>query len=404
MIGTRAQRFEWQCSSRLVAFFETQIELHERVSWGNDNSQASNRPGIQGVIMIRVILKYVPQLLAVVGLGLATFHLVKAHQPLPDSPPPMPPVQSPFVAAVAGVGLIEPRTESISLGVHVPGVVAAVHVAVGQQVRAGEALFCVDDRNLKAELAVRMSRHRDAMIQLERLQNSPRPEEIPPSEALVREASAALVQAEDLLTRSEVLFGKRVIPEETVVQNRLQTVQARERLRKAEADHKLLLAGAWKEDLNVARSAVEQAAALVEQTQVEIQRLCVTAPRDATVLKVDVRAGEYVSVGQTRALMTLGDVSRLHLRVDIDEQDIPRFRVQAAAEAAARGNADVRLPLEFVRIEPVVIPKRSLTGDSTERTDTRVMQVIYALPERLSSEQQAALLVGQQCDVFVAAG
>jgi len=31
-----------------------------------------------------------------------------------------------------------------------------------------------------------------------------------------------------------------------------------------------------------------------------------------------------------------------------------------------------------VRFEPYVVPKRSLTGDSTERVDTRVLQAIYS--------------------------
>jgi hypothetical protein len=54
--------------------------------------------------------------------------------------------------------------------------------------------------------------------------------------------------------------------------------------------------------------------------------------------------------------------------------------------------------LEFVRFEPLVIPKKSLTGDATERVDTRVLQVIY----RLQKPVPAALFAGQQMDVFIA--
>ena len=39
---------------------------------------------------------------------------------------------------------------------------------------------------------------------------------------------------------------------------------------------------------------------------------------------------------------------------------------------------DIHTPLHFVRFEPYVIPKESLTGDTTERVDTRVLQVIYS--------------------------
>jgi len=64
--------------------------------------------------------------------------------------------------------------------------------------------------------------------------------------------------------------------------------------------------------------------------------------------------------------------------------------------ASPRGNGSLRIPLEFVRFEPYVIPKKSLTGDSTERVDTRVLQVIYRV-----KDPTAPLYVGQQMDVYV---
>ena len=43
-----------------------------------------------------------------------------------------------------------------------------------------------------------------------------------------------------------------------------------------------------------------------------------------------------------------------------------------------------------------MVPKRSLTGDSTERVDTRVLQVIYRV-----ERDDLPLFVGQQLDVFI---
>ena len=54
------------------------------------------------------------------------------------------------------------------------------------------------------------------------------------------------------------------------------------------------------------------------------------------------------------------------------------------------------MPLRFVRIEPYVVPKRSLTGDSLERVDTRVLQVIYEF-----QRPSFPIYVGQQVDVFI---
>ena len=63
-----------------------------------------------------------------------------------------------------------------------------------------------------------------------------------------------------------------------------------------------------------------------------------------------------------------------------------------------RGNPQVSFALRFVRVEPYVIPKKSLTGDNTERVDTRVLQVIYKI-----DRTDQPVYVGQQLDVFIEA-
>ena len=96
--------------------------------------------------------------------------------------------------------------------------------------------------------------------------------------------------------------------------------------------------------------------------------------------------------------MLLGDATRLHVRVDIDENDAWRVRPGASAMAFVRGNPDLNTRLQFERFEPYVVPKMSLTGQSTERTDTRVLQAIYSFdPVALP------VYVGQQMDVFIEA-
>src|SRR5262249_15459687 len=86
------------------------------------------------------------------------------------------------------------------------------------------------------------------------------------------------------------------------------------------------------------------------------------------------------------------------LRVDIDEADSWRIRPDSPAIARLRGNAAISVALKFVRFEPYVLPKHSLSGDNTERVDTRVLQVIYAF-----APKDFPAFVGQQVDVFVKA-
>jgi len=109
-----------------------------------------------------------------------------------------------------------------------------------------------------------------------------------------------------------------------------------------------------------------------------------------------IRPGEYVNTQASTALIVLGNIKQLHVRVDIDEHDIPRFEEKGKARGTLRGDPSQGFDLQCVRVEPYVIPKKSLTGDNTERVDTRVLQVIYAVK---GSKQ--SLFVGQQVDVFI---
>jgi hypothetical protein len=88
----------------------------------------------------------------------------------------------------------------------------------------------------------------------------------------------------------------------------------------------------------------------------------------------------------------------LHVRVDIDENDAWRLVPGAPARAFVRGNSRLSTELSFVRVEPYVVPKRSLTGDSTERVDTRVLQAVYSFDPK-----SLPVYVGQQMDVFIEA-
>ncbi len=53
---------------------------------------------------------------------------------------------------------------------------------------------------------------------------------------------------------------------------------------------------------------------------------------------------------------------------------------------------------EFVRVEPLVVPKSQLSGAGTERVDTRVLQLVYTFDP--GSEP---VYPGQQVDAFLPA-
>jgi HlyD family secretion protein len=314
-------------------------------------------------------------------------------------PPPSPPPAARFESSVGAVGLVEANSENIDISCAVSGMVIRLYVKAGDRVQPGQKLFSLDDRDIQADLAVKRAALDNARAQLAKLKAKPRPEELPPLEAKVREARALLADAEVQVRLIESVSDGRAVKKEDVLRRRHNYEAAEARLAQAEKDLALSKAGAWGPDLEIARTQVAQAEAAARQDEVNIERLTTRAPIEGTILQNKVRLGQYAQCGPlNEPLMILGSVSSLHVRVDVDEHDASRVREGAPAVGSPRGNGSLRIPLQFVRFEPYVIPKKSLTGDSTERVDTRVLQVIY----RVAAEN-SSLFVGQQMDVYIEA-
>jgi HlyD family secretion protein len=359
--------------------------------------------------------RYVLPALAVITLVFATFQVVRAQQKPEPPASPIEPGKSPYVKQLAGAGIVEPETENIAIGSFTPGVVDKVLVKVGQSVRPGDPLFQLDDRTQRAELQVRQALLASAEQSLAKLAQQPRTDERPVQEAKVKEAEVGVQDQLQLYNRMKAISaGAR--SEEELVKREMGVELAKATLARVKADFKLWEAGAWQADKDIAEASVVQAKAQLKQTETELSRLTVPAPQlrwkaegsqvvadpagvEFKVLQVNIRPGEYVNAAGGTPLIVLGAVGKLHVRVDLDENDIARFRPDLVGVAKPRGNPDVSFPLTFVRVDPYVIPKKSLTGSNTERVDTRVLQVIYSI-----GTQGQPLYVGQQMDVFLNAG
>jgi multidrug resistance efflux pump len=347
-----------------------------------------------------ILTQYVLPLAALAMLGFAGWFVAKTRPVVKNPPPPIEPARSPYADTLAAAGIVEAQTENIAVGSATPGVVVQVLVKVGDDVKPGTPLFRLDDRELQGELAVKRAIVSQSKSELIRLEAEPRKEKIPVLVAQVNEARAAVIRETDALKRTEETFARKVTTEQELITRREALAAAQAKLDKSQADLDLLEAGSWQYDRDVAREAISKAEADVAKIEVELDRLIVRSLVAGQVLQVNVRPGEFVGTPPNQPLVILGNIDTLHVRVDVDEFDIPRFRSELPAKAVPRGNLQVRYPLRFVRVEPFVVPKKSLTGDNTERVDTRVLQVIYEFdPAGLPP-----LFVGQQVEVFIDTG
>lgn len=349
-----------------------------------------------------VKLRYVLlPVLALVGVGMTLYTVKMQARPAPSAPPTGEPTRSPFGTRVAGSGLVEPVTEIVNVGTPISGVVQSVNVQEGDAVKRGQSLFTIDQRMLRSQLQSAQARLEVARRKLEQLKSLPRAEDLAKAEAVVEQRRAAMRDAQSRLDRLNQIADPTAISPNERPTREYELANAKARMAEAEADLAEVRKGSYPEDLAVAAAEVQVAEAEVKSLQTDLERSDVIAPIDATILRVTARPGQYAAATLTSGdgLVTLGQLSPLHIRVDVDELDAWRFDPKGKAVAVLRGGKRVEHPIEYVRTVPVVIPKRTLTGDNAERIDTRVLQLIYRFVQ-----DDPGVLPGQVLDVYVETG
>jgi HlyD family secretion protein len=351
--------------------------------------------------MSGIFTRFVLPMAAVGAIVFAVVHVTTAQKPESQRPPIVTPTHNPFAATVAGAGLIEAATENIAIGAPVAGVVVEVFIKVEDHVVVGAPLFRLDDRMLKADLEVRKAAVAAAQADLAKLEHMPRPENLQMMQAQLDEARANMLDQKDQYERTRVLMERKVTTDQEL-KTREQVFHAtKAKFDKAQTEFEMTRSGAWKYEIDISRAALAQAVAQQQQIETELKRLVVRGLVDGVVLQVEVRPGEFVAAPSSKPLVLIGDVDQLHVRVDVDEHDISRFVPGAPAKGMLRGQSKREFALRFVRVEPYVVPKKSLTGDNTERVDTRVLPVIYAFDHDATQSAGHRLYVGQQLDVYI---
>lgn len=295
------------------------------------------------------IKRYVLPALAFAGVLIAALEAVNPNRPVSATNPQSSVPSAPFASFVAATGTIEAGGDgNIVVGTSEPGIVTRVFVKWGDVVHPGDALFEIDDRDLRAQL--------------------------PLAVAAVQTAKAKLEQAKLQLAVADRVPDPRAISVEEL-DNRRSAVK-------------------------ISTTAVVSTEAEVRRLRLDMERRTVRALVAGRILQLNIRPGEYASAGATGTpLILLGSAARLNVRVDVDQFDAVRVHPDAHAIAALRGIPGDRVTLRFERAEPYMVAKTALSGTTAERVDTRVLPVIYSFdPSSLP-----AAYVGQQMDVFIEA-
>jgi len=283
--------------------------------------------------------------LAITGIlaGLAGAYLFGIERKA--QPPVFKPVSNPYESGIYANGIIESEQTSganINIFPEVSGPIVKVLVREGQQVSAGTLLFTIDDSIQRA----------------------------------------------------------------TVELDESNLKAARDQYDKRRASYDIDPKSISKDELDTAEDAVKQARAALKAADALLQKYSVKAPVDGVVLAVNAAVGSYVSsqgnydsyTQEFDPLVVMGaPQDYLAVRCYVDEILVSRLPSpwHIRAQMSIRGT-DIKVPLEFVRVQPYVSPKIELSNERQEQVDLRVLPVIFRFPKH-----DAPVYPGQLVDVFI---
>ncbi len=297
-----------------------------------------------------MIRRYALAFIALLGLAIAVITVHYSDQKPTTSTSILALPEVSYSSYIAANGLIEAKSGDIAIGSTVPGVIHEIFVKVGDHVNSGDLLFKIDDRAIQAKLLAASGKVDEAQANLLKPKHQ-------------------LAFAVNLSKRDEGALSEQSLSD-------------------------------LRDEVASREASLTSAVAEVKALKLQLQLYSINAPITAQVLQIAARSGEYTPGGDVHGLpiMLLGTNAQLNVRVYIDENDAWRFKPTANATAFLRSNPNIHSELEFSYLEPHVVPKQTLSGQPTERTDARVLEVLYGV-----RNPDFPVYIGQQIDVFIEA-
>jgi HlyD family secretion protein len=326
-------------------------------------------------------------------------------------PPVFAPVSSPYDSAIYANGIIESDQSSgsnVNIYPEVSGPVTKVFIHEGQEVAAGAPLFTIDDSIQRANTEELRLQAEASLSVLNELKAEPRPETLAVSAAQVGQAESNLKAAKDQYDKDRASFD---IDPKSVSRDVLDTAedatkQAASGLDVARKQYELTRAGAWSYD--VANQEKQYGALLqaYEAAKALLVKYTVKAPIAGVVLSVYATLGSYVSSQGAfdpyteafdQPVIMSPPQEYLAVRCYVDEILVSRLPTKWHIEATmSPTGTDLKVPLEFVRVQPYVSPKIELSNERQERVDLRVLPVIFRF-----QKQDIPVYPGQLVDVYI---
>jgi HlyD family secretion protein len=291
-------------------------------------------------------------------------------------------------------GRVEPRGGELRLTAQVPGRVAEVLVGANDRVAAGDVLILLDEDEARARLAaaeaVEAARRRDR--DEEKVSGLAADRRAAEDELANAERSRHAARIE--LDRLMIARRKNGVNQEEVERARSELVAAGERVQQARAELGQVSARDGMPRPTRLEAALAQARAELRLAEIAFDRTRIRSPIDGTVLDVNVKVGEMLTPSPDASAVSIGDLTALRVRAEVEERDISKIRVGQRVMI----NVDAYPGRDFEgRVSSIashVAPPRLGSRGPRKPTDVDILEVL------IDVEGRPPLLPGMRADVF----
>jgi HlyD family secretion protein len=256
--------------------------------------------------------------------------------------------------------------EPLYLAAPVAGTVSAMHVARGQEVKAGQALFVVDPAQLRAARDQALAEETAAAAQAQDARKGQRPAELAVFEANIAAAEARARDAQADLRRIQPLVRGGWYAPTRLDDARAAAQAAEAQVRAARKQRDAALLGAREDQVRAADARVAQAEAAVGGAEARLQDVAPRAPEAARVEDVFFQAGEWAPANQP--ILSLLPDARIKVRFFVPERELAAYRVGRTVRFGCDGCAKgLSARIAYVSPRPEFTPPVIYSREARDR-------------------------------------
>ncbi|HHX17674.1 MAG TPA: efflux RND transporter periplasmic adaptor subunit [Clostridium sp.] len=216
-------------------------------------------------------------------------------------------------------------TKEVNVIPKLPGKVSKVYVSLGEEVKEGQTLFTIDDKEIKLQLAQAEAAVNVAKTNVKRSEGGALELQMTQLESAFKSAEINLNDAQKLYDDIKILYENGMSSKQDLDRTKTGYELAKEQFETAKTALELTGSRINKENTETALAQLKQAEAAYNLAKTQLENTIVTSPADGYISALNVNEGEITSGAIAAA--TVVDISTVIVEVNIVENIVNKVKV-----------------------------------------------------------------------------